>query len=292
MFYSSNKLTEKLFLKALRIFYRFDYEDTLLLRRAYVAFDRFKTDINKWIRYGKCDIFDTVTIETTTLCNRSCAHCPNSIYDRGKQENLMSENLFRKIINELKEINFSGTLAPHFYGEPLLDKRLPQLMAYAHNNLPRAKLAIFTNGDFLDTETLNILYETGVRNFLITIHSHPDKGIIRVNKLMQYVRQTKKRIRIMCQIIDKKTPLSTRTGLIRGKNNRYVEYACGDPLTINYKGEVLLCCNDYLGKAPMGNVNNEKLIDIWNSVSFKALRKELRSGEFSLEICKSCSGQE
>ena len=92
------------------------------------------------VKYGNPDMFNDIIIETTTQCNRRCGYCPNSVYDRSLKHNshLMSEHLFMKIINDLKEMRFAGRISPHFYGEPLLDKRLYRLMKYAHDTLPKA----------------------------------------------------------------------------------------------------------------------------------------------------------
>ena len=59
-------------------------------------------------------------------------------------------------------------------------------------------------------------------------------------------------------------------------------------MTINYKGDIILCCNDYFGKYKFGNVANEKLIDIWNKKGYKKIRQNNMDGKFSLDICKNC----
>jgi hypothetical protein len=73
-------------------------------------------------------------IETTTYCNRRCSYCPNSVFERSlrKNEHLMAPALFRKIVDELADISFKGSLSPHLYGEPLTDSRLISFMDYAH----------------------------------------------------------------------------------------------------------------------------------------------------------------
>ena len=70
----------------------------------------------------KHPLFKTVEIETISTCNRKCVYCPNHSYER--PAGLMEEAVFYKLIDELADIGFSGTLSPHFYGEPMLDKRL------------------------------------------------------------------------------------------------------------------------------------------------------------------------
>ena len=76
--------------------------------------------------YGDSDMFNSVTIENISLCNRKCWYCPNSnqeMYDqRPKQE--MDLKIYSSIIDQLSEIPFQGELNFSHYGEPLIDKNL------------------------------------------------------------------------------------------------------------------------------------------------------------------------
>ena len=122
--------------------------------------------------FGTLDIIHDINMETSTVCNRRCSYCPNSIYDRGLEKNKkdMPFWLFKKIIDELSEINFEGRLSPHFFNEPLLDERIFTLIKYAITKLPKARIVLYTNGDFLTPITYNALIEAGVSGFVITSH--------------------------------------------------------------------------------------------------------------------------
>src|SRR3989344_6373293 len=93
-----------------------------------------------------------VEIETSTYCNRTCSWCPNSTFQRSRAQNLMPENLFDKIVNDLKGVNYSGQIALHNYNEPLMDPHLFSHIARVKQKLPGAKILILTNGDLLDVE--------------------------------------------------------------------------------------------------------------------------------------------
>ena len=60
--------------------------------------------------------------------------------------------------------------------------------------------------------------------------------------------------------------------------------------TINYAGNWILCCNDYHSEIRLRNLNQERLLDIWNKPFFKQIRKETRNNVFNLPICKKCAG--
>lgn len=98
----------------------------------------------------------------------------------------MSEKLFKKIIDELASINFRGRVSPHFYGEPLLDKRLPDLVRYVREKLPFSSIVIFSNGDPLTINLFNKLIESGVNQFCITEHGKTMSKNMR--QVMDYIK--------------------------------------------------------------------------------------------------------
>lgn len=50
----------------------------------------------------------------------------------------MSENLFKKIIDELHELNYSKSLALFDNNEPFLDERIVEFQKYVRKSLPDA----------------------------------------------------------------------------------------------------------------------------------------------------------
>jgi len=79
---------------------------------------------NLWF-YGQADVFGNIGIETFSPCNRKCGFCPVGL---GKREvDKMPEALFERIIDPLAARGYRGEIGLHFYNEPLLDPRLPEL---------------------------------------------------------------------------------------------------------------------------------------------------------------------
>jgi MoaA/NifB/PqqE/SkfB family radical SAM enzyme len=58
---------------------------------------------------------NAVEIETTTVCNRACAYCPNKTVG-GRPKTQMGVDVYHKIIDSLGEMGFAGRVSPHFYG--------------------------------------------------------------------------------------------------------------------------------------------------------------------------------
>jgi radical SAM protein with 4Fe4S-binding SPASM domain len=257
--------------------------------RYYCALLYYKID--HILKYKTTDLFIAVEIETNTSCNRRCSYCPNSIFDRSliKNAKYMKTKLYKKLINELSDMKFIGRISPHFFGEPLLDKRLPKLMEYTREKLPDANIVIFTNGDLLSIDTYKKLVKAGVDAFNITEHG------LSMSPNMKNVFNYRKKI-------DQKYPLINYIDLKKAKylNNRgglviYESWmkkkACTSPsenIIIDYAGNVILCFNDYLSSIKFGNINNEKLFDIWKKPEFKKIRRDLKKGIFKLPICIKC----
>jgi len=238
------------------------------------------------------DSFDqvhTIYIETLTACNLRCSYCPNSVYERGliKNNQEMDIELFNKIIDELADLNWVGEIQPHSYGEPLLDGRLPSFCSYIIQKIPLAKIAIFTNGELLNIDWYKKLVSVGVNRFNVTQHlKDQSKGTLDVIKYrekhgygnVEFVYTRLKHINSRGGLVD------VDEGELRQECN-YPDHHVG----ISFDGQILICCNDYLNEAKVGNVKDEKLIDIWQKPIYKDIRTDIRSGNFTLDICKNCT---
>lgn len=245
--------------------------------------------------YGIWDFFDSIAIETTTYCNLRCEFCPNSKYDRGllKNRKLMDTNLFKKIINDLAKIKYRGWVLMHFYGEPLSDERLPDLVEYIKKKLPKAKIQINTNGFLLNIPLYKKLIERGVDRFFITQYGKTMPPAIK--EIFEYLKDKSKREKkIVYRTLGKDLGLSNRGGEIKVEN--VVDYErpiCIYPNTsihVDFQGNIVLCCNDYHSSVKLGNLKNESLLEIWNKPNYKNLRRDLRRKIFHLPICRKCVG--
>jgi len=59
-------------------------------------------------------------------------------------------------------------------------------------------------------------------------------------------------------------------------------------LNINYKGDVILCCNDYHGKTNFGNIKEKTLLEIWNDAAFNIYRLKLQNKDRACFLCDKC----
>ncbi len=225
----------------------------------------------------------TVNIETTAFCNRKCSFCFYDDRFPKRELGMMQEETYKKIIDDLAAMKFRGRVSPHSYGEPLLDKRLPALMEYTRKKLPLCNIDIRTNGDFLNEDLLITLLNKGVDDFRITNCDDDEKPLLEelARKYPFHVELRSYKDFAKCD----------RAGAIfeRGKSLHKVCLRPSSALVVNWKGNVVLCCQDFYQDHCFGNVMEKSVWDIWNDPQFVEYRKHLLEGDRGIsKICIHC----
>lgn len=261
-------------------------------------------------------IFRTIDIETTNFCNRKCIFCPKYKDERTDIE-LMPIETLKSIVEQLVEFKFKGRISFTNYGEPMSDVRLPEISRLFRENLITSNIDIHTNGDYIkSSEDIIKLLDSGITGIQINIYSENRREFI--NKIIEETKNIygkekfdEKNIYDYGNKIDIKINLysidRTNFCILKG-HNKLINRAgnipwfkkdvskntmCANPfrkITIRSNGEVSLCCEDYWNKISLGNINNTKLTDIWESEKFQDIREKLVSGRRDLipELCAKC----
>ena len=245
-----------------------------------------------------------VEIETTTICNRKCVYCPNSTSPRPPAR--MADSIFYAIIDSLKRGNFKGRVSPHFYGEPLTDDRLTAFIKYIRSGLPEAQIKLYTNGDLLTVDKYLELKKAGVDIFRISQHSEEPSDAItglfdylnknhsdlsNIEYLNYHDSYNNKNGAAALPESALQPDFANRGGLVKvdAANRRYCHYV--NQMTIDYKGDLVLCCNDYNSSVVFGNAAKRDLFEIWNDKKYTRIRKMISRGNWLFEICKKCTGE-
>ena len=239
------------------------------------------------LRYGKADFPLIVNIENTTVCNRRCSYCPQG--SNPLPEHYMDFNMLHRVIMRLREINFMGVIQWGWMGEPLLDARLPEMVERVKRGLSRfTRQYVYTNGDFLTPIRAPSLLLAGIDRFFVSTHGRIPEDFKK--ELLQFIPADNLRI----VVADSKAPfLNNRGGAVQLDNPARMMRTCDNgtykicPI-ITWNGDVMLCHNDYCREYPMGNIRDKGLLKIWYDADFTRLRREMRRGQFDLEICKRC----
>ncbi len=233
--------------------------------------------------YRNKDMFHFVNIELNRKCNRKCSYCPLSKYPDFKKEEKMNFGDFKKIVNQLKKINYSSNFCFAGYYEPLMDNDIFNFIDYVKDNLKKARLVLYTNGDFLDREKFEKLKK---RSVLLIISLHEDKN----NESYQRLFKITKGKNVIFKRNIEKYILSTRGGVVSVKNKEF-KTNCIIPsaqLTIDVSGNVLICFDDFFSEYSYGNIKELKILEIWNNEKFKETKKSLLKGKSKDKICENC----
>lgn len=59
-------------------------------------------------------------------------------------------------------------------------------------------------------------------------------------------------------------------------------------ISIQWDGSAVVCCNDWNREAPLGNVNDRPIAEIWRDKTIEMYRKTLAKDDYSLPLCKDC----
>jgi MoaA/NifB/PqqE/SkfB family radical SAM enzyme len=111
-----------------------------------------------------------VELETHSYCNRRCTYCPNVVGDRLGPNVFMPSDVWEKIIGGLEEIGYAHNIVLNYYNEPLADRSILERIREIRRRVPKARIMIFSNGDYLDQDYLDELADAGLDYLHISVH--------------------------------------------------------------------------------------------------------------------------
>ncbi|MFH0864273.1 MAG: radical SAM protein [Candidatus Gottesmanbacteria bacterium] len=267
-----------------------------------------------------------VGIEIINKCNLRCIMCPyqDMIEHHTRPQKQMDFTLFKKIIDEIS--SFVELVYLHGLGEPLLHPQLWDFIKYAKEK--GLRVGISTNATLLTKKQSVALLNSTVDYLILALDgsSKTTYEKIRVGANFQQVennintylnlkRQSKKSPFTVLQFItlnenEKEKELFSKKWRIPGvdairikskidlrqeNRNHQIEI---DPycfhlyrmLNILSDGTVVPCCNDIHGVYPLGNLQNDHLITLWNNEKMAKLRKiNFQRQRQKIDLCRNCS---
>ena len=259
-----------------------------------------KISSNLFLDSGGYPLPSVVEISESGTCNRVCSFCPRSAKDFIDKKEFISQDLIEKLSNELKENNYKGIFLFSGFVEPLLDKNIFNLISVVKDRLPEAKIEIVTNGDVLNEDRAKKLFQSGLSTLLISIYDGKKEADNMEQMLIKAkIPQEKFKIRhrYLTENEDFGITLSNRSGMM--ENAEYKIPSLKEPLKkpcyyphytffMDYTGEVLVCSHDWGKKLVVGNMKNQKFIDIWLGKKFNFERKKLLNSDRNFSPCNKC----
>ena len=253
-----------------------------------------------------------VTLETTAFCNLNCSFCP--INKLRRNSFIMDFRLVQKIIKEnpqLTRINLNN------WGEPLLHKRLFEIIGNINAQLPDCDVYFATNGRLLNDKRIDALLSLKIREIQFSVDAvgltyETIRGCdyattrVLIEHLLERRTGHEPKISIKAVInsgtemvleellkewLDKVDDIKLQPMMLPKPR----KVACPEPFdnhpVVLSDGRVVPCCADYNGQLTVGDAAKDKLIDIWNNEKMENLRTQHNTKQFELP-CSLCGEYE
>lgn len=274
-------------------------------------------------------LFNRISIETISFCNRDCVFCPVHWNDRGHKS--MDDGLYSKIVNELGAVKFDGVAQLFLLSEPMIDVKLPARARELRLACPDVSMYISTNGDVLDKiaqtkgmdaamERLLSYYEAGINVVNVNIY---DAGTAQMDRYKRIEAAAIRQLgcrgtehkyrhhrvngRFLCvtdmRFYEREDIKGTDVFYIRNKEERakLAEQAVKVPqqhcmrtqrhIVVLFDGRVPICCaiDPTSTELLVGNINEQSLLEVWNSEVFYKYRAFTQSARRVLPGCDTCT---
>lgn len=230
-----------------------------------------------------------VEIETLNRCNNDCSFCPVSRLHDIRPYKRMELPLFEKIIGDLADMEYHGTLSLYSNNEPLLDNRLFDMLAYAKEKLPGATHVLYTNGILLTANALAYLEKVLDR---LVIDIYTETPYLPENFSWLRAWQGAQNCKIQAVLRNKHQVLTTRGGNAPNKKSqRELHSVCLYPfrqMVIRPDGKVSKCCHDTYGRTVLGDLNTESVRQVWEGTAFCDFRREMLQDRPADRGCGYC----
>ncbi len=266
-------------------------------------------------------------IELVQGCTRKCPFCGiGRIPHVLKSPNYMTIETATSIATQIQQ-QFKKNLRVDFavHGEPLMHPKVNEILSVFRKALPQAQLSIITNGDLLSSsENVTSLFTSGLNNLMVDFYDNNVKRNAHRLEILQgtsipvynfytdkysiwtYKGFAQKAIIITPSLEEHSGESTTRTIHTAGGNlpdeyrKKYlpnlvlpVFTICAKPfreMSINWDGNVSICCEDWMCTESAGNIHDTSIIDIWTSDTFDKWRYLLYHKRRDLiPLCSKCN---
>lgn len=265
-----------------------------------------------------------VHIETMAVCNATCTFCPYRVMER--KGTRMSDALLQKIITELGEIpqGLPLQISPFKVNEPFLDERLFDILHEINSRVPNGAITLTSNASVIDETILTRLAVVQRLSYLwISLNEYREaeyKQIMglpfaRTLESLQLIHRAKSEGRLPCRVVLSRVgdgssddrefcnwvtanfPLFEISIFPRGgwlgqagmKQEAVLPVGCARwfELSITASGKVAHCCMDGTCAWPIGDVNTQHLLEVYNAPHYRHLREHCMTRQ-QAEPCSQC----
>jgi len=267
-----------------------------------------------------------VRIENTNICNAKCITCPRELMTR--KIGIMDENLYERIISQCADMGVEN-INLHNYGEPLIDKHLPDKIKLAKKTGIKT-VTTNSNASLLNKDISEKLLCSGLDTLFVSIDALTEQTYSVMRKGLKYDVLMEN----LSAFIEMKNTMKSSTQLVvnfvttkenrhesgafyefwkhkadmvsvsyahnwTGKKkdtmaNKRLQFPCKLPfsdLVILWDGAYALCCADFDGTVDLGTVDEVSLAQFWRgNTSLQKYRQEHQGNNgASISPCNACT---
>ena len=252
---------------------------------------------------GGVPSFASIEFSINAMCNRRCIFCPRVDPDAFPNlDSHLSIDAYRKVIDDVAAVDFSGRISFSGFCEPLLTRNLEDYIAYARTQCPQITIEIVSNGDHVNLARLKSLFAAGLNNIRISLYDGPHQD----DKFLQMQRESGLsdkefilRKRYLSPEEQYGLTINNRAGAVHLVNDKIqvkaLDKAMAQPchypfykMLVDYDGSVFICSNDWLKKRVVGNIKDETIFAIWSGDRFNIARRRLGCSNREFAPCNKC----
>jgi hypothetical protein len=233
----------------------------------------------------------------------------------------MPEATWKKVIDDTRGLGI--TYRPFLQNEALLDKRLPRIIEYIKQD-PTARTELNTNGNLLDTRRVEELIDAGIDLVRFSIDAFSAetyakcrvgldyrKVVDNINRFIEIAAKNHHSSVTEVRMIDMDINKHEQRAFLDYWNERadralivpLYNWPWEDDVEVVLKpcikmreemffytdGRAVLCCWDIAGRAVIGDVTEQSVLDIWNGEVRKRYASLLARGERTkIDLCSRC----
>jgi hypothetical protein len=232
-----------------------------------------------------------IQIRTINRCNRTCPFCPVPTFAKTQRLEHMSGLTFSKIVDQLEEMGFDGSVNMSQTNEPFMDPKIIDRCRIISDRLrPKAKIVMLTNGDLLTADKYHRIMPC---LDMLMVDNYGDGHTMPPNLQQCIYEMTPEES--ACTWINMRLDdevMDTFAG--RSPNRKKMVYhdaLCILPFTeinVIQNGDVPLCCADVDCTVRVGNIHERTLAQIWGEDYLLARRLMRKQGHSAYPVCRMC----
>jgi sulfatase maturation enzyme AslB (radical SAM superfamily) len=248
-----------------------------------------------------------IELNPTELCNLKCNFCPRS-EDYPNSNLHMTLDTVNMVLDHIKELiqyknknNIPGTGITISYtgrGEPVLQKNfrecIERIIEFRDEHSPEVNILVNTNGykfdkhldlyKRIDQVNFNVYYNYDFKEYLEFKKKYHCRNINVVRRKEGEESEPVNYNARSGAILNDLTML-----IAREKNYGF----CNKPfvnLFIDWNGDYILCCNDWVVMEPLGNVQKTSIVDFYyNNKRLQMYKRMLLDEQRIMAPCSSCN---